>query len=107
MGGIGVANTSADDVTELKQELAQFLLTEITSVQGAQTFRKEVSAEVTAVIDQVLNERLQRIEQQAAEQANALTARVEAALRKFEQSGPAAAGSLDAEKQIAEPTARL
>ena len=107
-----MANTSADEVAELKQELAQFLLTEITSAQGAQTFRKEVGAEVAAVIDQLLNERLtpaiQRIESQAAEQANALTARVDAALRRFEQGAPVAAGpSPETDQKIAELTARL
>ena len=106
-----MANTSADEVAELKQELAQFLLTEITSVQGAQTFRKEVGVEVAAVIDQVLNERLtpalQRIESQATEQANALTARVDAALRRFEQAAPVAGPSPEIEQKIAELTARL
>jgi hypothetical protein len=105
-----VANTSPDDVAELKQELAQFLLTEITSAQGAQTFRKEVSAQVAAVIDQVLNERLtpalQRIESQAAEQANALTARVDAALRRVEQQVPGAT-SPETDQLVAELTARL
>ena len=106
-----MANTSADEVAELKQELDQFLLPEITSAQGAHTFRKEVSAEVAAVIDQVLNERLtpalQRIEAQAAEQANALTARVDAALRRFEQGAPVAAASAETDQKVAELTARL
>lgn len=106
-----MANRTADDVAELKQELAQFLLTEITSAQGAQMFRQEVSAQVASVIDKVLDERLapalQRFEQQAAEQANALTARVDAALRRFEQDGPAGGASPEADQKIAELTARF
>jgi len=106
-----VANTSPDDVEELKQELVQFLLTEITSTQGQQTFRKEVSAEVAAVIDQVLNERLapalQTIERQAAEQMNQLTARVDAALRRFEKAAPVAGASPETDQKIGDLTARL
>jgi hypothetical protein len=105
-----VANTSPDDVAELKQELAQFLLTEITSVQGASTFRKEVSDQVGAVIDQVLTARLvpalQNMERQAAEQANQLTARVDAALRRVEHQVPGAT-SPETDKLVADLTARL
>src|SRR5690348_10284866 len=104
-----VANTSPDDVEELKQELAQFLLTEITSTQGQQTFRKEVSAEVAAVIDRVLNERLapalQNIERQADEQMNQLTARVDAALRRFEQTGSVPGASPETDQKITDLTA--
>jgi hypothetical protein len=106
-----VANTSPDDVEELKQELAQFLLTEITSTQGQQTFRKEVSAEVAAVIDRVLTERLtpalQNIERQAAEQMNQLSARVDAALRRFEQAGPVPGASPETDQKVSDLTARL
>lgn len=105
-----MANTPPDDVAELKQELAQFLLTEITSVQGASTFRKEVSDQVAAVIDQVLTARLtpalQNMERQAAEQANQLTARVDAALRRVEQQVPGAT-SPETDKLVADLTARL
>lgn len=106
-----MANTSPDDVAELKQELAQFLLTEITSAQGQQTFRKEVSAEVAAVIDQVLSERLapalQNIERQAAEQMSQLTARVDAALRRFEQAAPVSGPSPETDQKISDLAARL
>ncbi len=87
-----MANTSPDDVVQLKQELAQFLLTEITSVQGAATFRQEVAGQVGAVIDQLFAERLApalaKMEQDHARQIREITDRIEPALRRFEEAAP-------------------
>lgn len=105
-----MTNASPDDVAQLKQELAQFLLTEITSVQGAATFRQEVSSQVGAVIDQILAERLapalRRLEQDSAQQIRLATERVDQALRRLEDVAPGNS-SLASEQQLAEITARL
>ena len=53
-----MANNAGDDIALLKEELAQFLLGEITSAQGGQAFRGEVSEQVAAVVDQILADRL-------------------------------------------------
>ncbi|MEJ1967470.1 MAG: hypothetical protein WDN03_02350 [Rhizomicrobium sp.] len=105
-----MANTSPDDVALLKQELAQFLLAEITSAGGAQAFRKEVGDQVGAVIDRILNERLDpalaAMQRQAAEQMRVLTERVERALRRVEDQAPAGP-SPETDRQLADLTARL
>ena len=105
-----MANTSPDDVSQLKQELAQFLLSEITSVQGAATFRQEVADQVGAVIDQLFAERLApalaKMEQDSARQIREITDRVEPALRRLEDAtsgGPSQAS----EQQLSEITRQI
>jgi len=103
-----VANNTQDDVAQLKQELAQFLLTEITSVQGAATFKQEVADQVGAVIDQLFAERLTpalaRMEQESARQIREITDRVEPALRRLEDGAP---GGPAVEQHLAEIAKQL
>lgn len=85
-----MANT--DDVALLKEELAQFLLTEISSAQGGAAFRREVGEQVGAVIDQILAERLKpaldNLERRAAEQSRATTAALDDALARVKSALP-------------------
>jgi hypothetical protein len=105
-----VANTSPDEIAQLKQELAQFLLAEITSAQGAATFRQEVGEQVGAVIDKILAERLTpalaRLEQESAQQIRGATDRVDQMLRRLEEAAPGSA-SPAGEQQLADVTTRL
>jgi hypothetical protein len=80
-----VADT--DDVARLKEELAQFLLSEIATAQGGQAFRREVEGQVGAVVDAMLAERLKpaldNLERQAAEQAQRTNATLDDALARL------------------------
>ena len=105
-----MANNAGDDVALLKEELAQFLLGEITSAQGGQAFRGEVSEQVAAVVDQILADRLrptlERVERQAAEQAQRIDAALNDALAKLKAAAPAEdAQGLD--RRLADVTATL
>lgn len=84
---------NSDDVALLKEELAQFLLSEIASAQGGAAFRREVGEQVGAVIDQILAERLapalENLERQAAEHARRTTASLDDALARLKASSPA------------------
>jgi hypothetical protein len=109
-GDLDVANTYPDDVALLKQELAQFLLAEITSVQGASTFRREVGEQVAATIDQILDARLKpvldRLERQAGEQARQTAATLDDALARLKAAAPAAdAPAFD--RQLSDVAAQL
>jgi len=105
-----VANTSPDDVSQLKQELAQFLLSEITSVKGAATFRQEVADQVGAVIDQLFADRLApalaKMDQEKARQIREITDRVEPALRRLEDA-TSDGHSQASEQQLSEITRQL
>lgn len=106
-----MATTSPDDVALLKQELAQFLLAEITSTEGAATFRQEVSSEVGAVIDKILNERLTpaltKLQNASDEHARSTTATLEAALARLEDEVPGVTVSPDLEKKLGEIATRV
>lgn len=103
-----MANT--DDVALLKEELAQFLLTEISSAQGGTAFRREVGDQVGAVIDQLLAERLtpalNNLERQAAEQSRATTAALDDALARVKSALPNNP-SLATDQKLTEITAAL
>jgi hypothetical protein len=103
-----VANT--DDVALLKEELAQFLLTEMSSAQGGAAFRREVGDQVGAVIDQILAERLKpaldNLERRAAEQSRATTAALDDALARVKSALPNNTAPATDEK-LAEITAAL
>ncbi len=99
-----------DDVALLKEELAQFLLTEIASAQGGAAFRREVGDQVGVVIDQILAERLKpaldNLERRAAEQARAASDTLDAALARVKAAAPAG-DSPATEQKLSEMTAAL
>ena len=103
-----MANNAGDDLALLKEELAQFLLGEIASAQGGQAFRREVSEQVGAVVDQILAERLKptldRLERQAAEQAQRIDAALNDALAKLKLAAPADDGL---ERRLSEVSSSL
>lgn len=105
-----MANTTGDDVALLKEELAQFLLGEITSAQGGEAFRREVGQQVAAAIDQILTERLRptldRLERQAADQARQTTTLVDDALARLKAAAPPG-DPAGAEQRLAEIAASL
>lgn len=76
-----------DDVARLKEELSQFLLSEIATAEGGQAFRREVEGQVGAVVDRMLAERLKpaldNLERQAAEQAQRSNATLDEALARL------------------------
>ena len=88
-----MANTNTDDVALLKEELAQFLLSEIATAQGGAALRREVAEQVAAVIDQILDERLKpvldNLERQAAEQSRQAGMKVDDALARLKSAMPA------------------
>ncbi|MBV9044453.1 MAG: hypothetical protein JO294_04975, partial [Alphaproteobacteria bacterium] len=104
-----MATTSPDDIALLKQELAQFLLAEITTADGAQTFRGEVSSEVGQVIDKILNERLapalDNLKKETAEHARATNATLDEALAKLKAATPAESPEVD--RKLADIAATL
>jgi hypothetical protein len=99
-----------DDVALLKEELAQFLLTEIASAQGGTAFRREVGDQVGVVIDQILAERLKpaldNLERSASEQSRAASDTLDAALARVKAATPTG-DSPAVEQKLSEMTAAL